>query len=225
MGLLSLAFGNIEKRIFSVTDPVASSLQTWIEDLAPEYSWRLLWPQYTIHTHQQLLPFPPELANLTYYSPAHQLLQTSQLEAAQWLPAEQWYVLAKLDPARLYEVRVSYPASQPFDFELELFSPHLVLEQLNVTLPLPPEDSTQASITATQFLRVRALYAGVSHLPNREKQPVAFNIVLEQLYFYIPFQAYKLVLVILLVVGFAVFVANPIATQTIVSLRDHDKTD
>ncbi|KAJ1971204.1 hypothetical protein H4R34_005816 [Dimargaris verticillata] len=114
---------------------------------------------------------------------------------------------------------------QPFDFELELFSPHLVLEQLNITLPISTGVSIQTSMTATKFLRVRALYAGVSHLPNREKQPVAFNIVLEQLYFYIPFQAYKLVLVILLVAGLAVFVANPIATQTIAALRDHDKTD
>ncbi|KAJ1657797.1 hypothetical protein IWQ61_002854 [Dispira simplex] len=145
------------------------------------------------------------------------------------LPVERWYVLADLTVGQRYEARVSYPASTPTDFLLDVFEPKEMLHVLNISLPTYESSSFEESqtdntissaATAIKFLRIRALYAGVSHLPHREKQPLQYNIVLEVVYFYIPFQSYKLVIIIVLTILFAVFIFNPVAKRVIVAIRD-----
>ncbi|KAJ1966540.1 hypothetical protein IWQ62_002410 [Dispira parvispora] len=195
--------------------PTNPQVRTWLDDWANEYS-----------CHELLYPFPPEKINITYisYSSA-----ASESDLYSNLPVERWYVLTDLEVGERYEARVSYPATAPTDFLLDVFEPKEMLHVLNVSLPtyesssfeaLQTDSAISSSSTAIRFLRVRALYAGVSHLPNREKQPLQYNIVLELVYFYIPFQSYKLVVVILLTILFAVFIFNPVAKRVIVRIRD-----
>ncbi|RKP39509.1 hypothetical protein BJ085DRAFT_37352 [Dimargaris cristalligena] len=246
LGLLcaSLCLANTEKCIFAIpATQTEDGLQPWVERLSNDLSWPVMVPKHTGLTNRMLFPFPPERLGLPYFNPlvVHSDPPPSNANLTGPHALEHWYILAHLAPGRSYEARVSYPASSPTDFKMEIVE----LDQFSDYLPLatpqeivasstqsdPPASDDPASSLAgrpdgvTRFLRVRALYAGFSHIQDRDKQPVYYNIVLEQLYFYIPYQAYKLAVAIVGAVLFAVFVFNPLATRMILALRDKSKLE
>ncbi|KAJ1905178.1 hypothetical protein IWQ60_012334 [Tieghemiomyces parasiticus] len=266
-------------RVSSVTaTSTRETVRRWTHHLATELSWRVLQPKHSSYSNQRIFPFPPSRRQLTYFNPlvAHRQTHTAPFPATDGEPAaasdtrlaanlpshvnltspfalEHWYILAHLSKAHSYEARVSYPASSPADFQLDIFTLADVVEALNSTVPPPAPNTAPVHLTSpvphhhhdddpnalapsaagpqaldhgsTRFLRVRAFYAGFSHLPNREKQPVHFNIVLEQLYLYIPYQAYKLAVAIALAVLLAILVLNPLFTAVILDIRDHRATN
>ncbi|KAG0202587.1 hypothetical protein BGX28_004933 [Mortierella sp. GBA30] len=109
-----------------------------------------------------------------------------------------WYVLQGLDDGASYELRVSYPATSPADFELLIWTLNEAQEHVPKNVHLldyfPKE---------TMFVRIKATYTGISYRStgNSESQspetlPIPYNLVLEKLYFMIPYQALKLIAVI-----------------------------
>ncbi|KAG0347075.1 hypothetical protein BG004_000135, partial [Podila humilis] len=60
----------------------------------------------------------------------------------------------------------------------------------------------------TMFARIKATYTGVSYRAGLESKPVPYNLVLEQLYMLIPYQALKLAfaIAVAVVIGFGFLV-------------------
>ncbi|KAF9921753.1 hypothetical protein BGZ65_010091, partial [Modicella reniformis] len=108
-----------------------------------------------------------------------------------------WYVLDNLEDGASFELRISYPATSPADFEMAVWT----LEQAQEHLPkeiVLTEYFPQASqhVRTTMLARIKATYTGVSYksdgISGPETLPIPYNIVLERLYFMIPHQALKL---------------------------------
>ncbi|KAG0318407.1 hypothetical protein BGZ97_003851, partial [Linnemannia gamsii] len=110
-----------------------------------------------------------------------------------------WYALKDLDDKASFELRISYPATSPADFDMSIWT----LEEAQERLPRNIHLLDHFPKT-TMFARIKATYTGVSYLsngkaPSPEALPVPFNLVLERLYFMIPYQALKLAAVIAVV--------------------------
>ncbi|KAG0360841.1 hypothetical protein BGX24_005475 [Mortierella sp. AD032] len=110
-----------------------------------------------------------------------------------------WYVLKDLDNKASFELRISYPATSPADFDLSVWTLTEAQEQLPTSVDLLDHFSEN-----TMFARIKATYTGVSYVsdgnaPSPETLPVPFNLVLERLYLLIPYQALKLAAVIAVV--------------------------
>ncbi|KAF9966513.1 hypothetical protein BGZ70_002126 [Mortierella alpina] len=113
-----------------------------------------------------------------------------------------WYVLSDLDDGASFELRISYPATSPADFEILVWTLSEAQEHLPKHIRLSDYFSEN-----TMFARVKAVYTGISYLStgdsasrSPETLPVPYNVVLERLYFMIPYQALKLAAVIIVVV-------------------------
>ncbi|KAG0281250.1 hypothetical protein BGZ95_005620 [Linnemannia exigua] len=110
-----------------------------------------------------------------------------------------WYVLKDLDHKTSFELRISYPATSPADFDISVWTLTEAQERLPISVNLLdhfPEN--------TMFARIKATYTGVSYVssgntPSPETLPVPFNLVLERLYLLVPYQALKLAAVIVVV--------------------------
>ncbi|KAF9190848.1 hypothetical protein BGZ51_008133 [Haplosporangium sp. Z 767] len=116
-----------------------------------------------------------------------------------------WYVLKGLEDGVSFELRVSYPATSPADFEMSVWTLQEAQEHLSKDIRLVDFFEEQ-----TMFARIKATYTGVSYRSysehdsskgdaGPEELPVPFNLVLERLYFMIPYQALKLAVVIAVV--------------------------
>ncbi|KAF8939568.1 hypothetical protein BGZ58_009356 [Dissophora ornata] len=110
-----------------------------------------------------------------------------------------WYVLEGLEDGASFELRISYPATSPADFEMTVWT----LDQVQGLVPNSThlfEQFTQE----TMFARIKATYTGVSYrsdgISGPETLPVPYNLVLERLYLLIPYQALKLAAVIIIAV-------------------------
>ncbi|KAG9321648.1 hypothetical protein KVV02_005446 [Mortierella alpina] len=113
-----------------------------------------------------------------------------------------WYVLPDLDDGASFELRISYPATSPADFEIMVWTLSEAQEHLPKHIRLLDHFSKN-----TMFARIKAVYTGISYLStgdsathSPETLPVPYNLVLERLYFMIPYQALKLAAVIIIVV-------------------------
>ncbi|KAF9144891.1 hypothetical protein BGX30_011111 [Mortierella sp. GBA39] len=110
-----------------------------------------------------------------------------------------WYILKDLDNKASFELRISYPATSPADFDMSVWTLEEAQERLPTSIHLLDHFPQN-----TMFARIKATYTGVSYLsngksPSPETLPVPFNLVLERLYFMIPYQALKLAAVIAVV--------------------------
>ncbi|CAG8595904.1 9194_t:CDS:2, partial [Dentiscutata heterogama] len=94
---------------------------------------------------------------------------------------EHWYILDELEEGKTYETRVSYAST----------GSHLKLS------------------TTKKFLRVRAIYDGVSIHRGRDSRPVIYNVVLETLVYGVPRVAINLILVLAIIIGVANFIFVP----------------
>ncbi|KAI9481328.1 MAG: hypothetical protein EXX96DRAFT_455553, partial [Benjaminiella poitrasii] len=104
-----------------------------------------------------------------------------------------WYQLNDLKDGAKYEVRISYPAITPADFQLKILN----------------KCKTENNLWS-YTLQLSAECTGVSNLKGIEFQPVTYNLVLETLYFgFLFYQAYKIVIAILLVLCIGQFLLVP----------------
>ncbi|ORZ02940.1 hypothetical protein BCR43DRAFT_430308 [Syncephalastrum racemosum] len=131
----------------------------------------------------------------------------SQLTRAIVPKEKQYYALSGLNLGSSYELRVSYSASFPTDFSLDL------LDICKV------EDGT-----VTWIAQIQTAYAGVSHMPGKEHAPVSYNLVLENLYFGFLFhQVYKVVLIIAALLAFGALYLIPRVQREIQSVLIKEK--
>ncbi|KAG0220575.1 hypothetical protein BGX31_010839 [Mortierella sp. GBA43] len=136
-----------------------------------------------------------------------------------------WYVLEDLEDGASFELRISYPATSPADFDMVVWT--LDEAQAHVPKDLVLKEHFSQN---TMLARIKATYTGVSYrsdgVTGPETRPVPYNIVLERLYFMIPYQALKLaaVLVVVVVVGLGYLVPT---THRILSSHaiDRKKTE
>ncbi|KAF9281094.1 hypothetical protein BGZ88_011821 [Linnemannia elongata] len=133
-----------------------------------------------------------------------------------------WYVLKDLDNKASFELRISYPATSPADFDMSVWTLEEAQEQLPTSIDLLDHFPQN-----TMFARIKATYTGVSYLsngrlPSPETLPVPFNLVLERLYFMIPYQALKLAAVIALVTVSGLGYAVPRVHRVLIEISAQD---
>nr|CAG8483592.1 5462_t:CDS:2 [Entrophospora candida] len=152
-------------------------------------------PPYTIQRYESIVPFKN-------YEEFNNDLNGEK---------EKWYVLDELEKDYTYETRVSYAATSPTDFILEIISLEDAARIIKARKGLNYLESNpnQITITNKRFLRVRAIYTGVSNVPQKESKPVIYNIVLETLTFGVPRVAFKLALVLGIAVGVGYYIFIP----------------
>ncbi|KAI6133689.1 hypothetical protein EDD17DRAFT_1566012 [Pisolithus thermaeus] len=141
-------------------------------------------------------------------TPLHDVCEAdmkSTLASPMKCPHELWITL-NLDDTnwkgyRAFTLRLSWAASTPADFLIELYSPETVStflagrQQRQITLPegAPSFREGPPPITRTKYARIRVVDAGVPtpqiqldrpnlHLSDRVVEPVHFILILEQLY-------------------------------------------
>eukprot|EP01112_Ceratiomyxa_fruticulosa_P007084 TRINITY_DN1829_c0_g1_i1.p1 TRINITY_DN1829_c0_g1~~TRINITY_DN1829_c0_g1_i1.p1 ORF type:complete len:199 (+),score=41.07 TRINITY_DN1829_c0_g1_i1:317-913(+) len=136
------------------------------------------------------------------------------------------YKLEQLQASSHYEVRISYPATSPTDFIIQLVTEDSETfdtgrDLLNTEKVMFQTDSkgkilgkfpsSPLSQTTLQppYVIVTAKYAGVSYLPNMEKEEVVYDIVLETLLKGAPFDVIKIAVVVVLGLIFVVAVVIP----------------
>ncbi|KAI8052340.1 hypothetical protein BDF22DRAFT_655876 [Syncephalis plumigaleata] len=89
---------------------------------------------------------------------------------------ERWYLLSNITQGERYECRISYGATTPTDFVMSLLR-YDEVDSLLFTEQSSETELVEPVMETTQLiLRVQAIYAGVSNLPNLSKQPVPYNI-------------------------------------------------
>jgi len=125
------------------------------------------------------------------------------------------YILSDLQPNSHYEIRVSYPATSPTDFSFEWSNEDLVqqvgkellnIEKVMFTTDQNSQISNKRPTKEGLFaIRLRAKYSGVSHIPNANKREVTYDIVLETLFYNVPFDAFKIGIFVAL--GFILFLS------------------
>ncbi|KAI9267240.1 hypothetical protein EDC94DRAFT_602713 [Helicostylum pulchrum] len=110
-----------------------------------------------------------------------------------------WYHLNDLKDGSNYEVRISYPAITPADFQLKIL-----------------HACRSSDGTLSYILDVSAIYTGVSYVQGMELQPITFDLVLENLYLSVLFyQVYKITIAIVIVIGLGQFLLIPYVRRLI----------
>ncbi|KAG0000717.1 hypothetical protein BGZ80_008238 [Entomortierella chlamydospora] len=211
---------NTEKVIFTAKHISAPSADSRIDNLAKDSKkthsvldpaqWKRLSSPHTIIRAETLLPSFHENDLI------HVLLE--QAATQQSLPGSQkgtlvkdvedgidlqnrefkWYILEDLENGASFELRISYPSTSPADFDMKVWTLGEAQEQLPSEVRLADHFPQTA-----MFARVKATYTGISYQSNGtsspETFPIPYNLVLERLYFMIPYQALKLAAVIAVV--------------------------
>ncbi|GJJ76316.1 hypothetical protein EMPS_08675 [Entomortierella parvispora] len=233
-----LAVGvGLEEDASSHGQPPSSSPSTRIESLAlaDPKSWKQLTSPHTIHASEKVRPsFYANDATIVSARRRKQQEEQGQVSGKVLFSGElsavlqepdlenrefQWYVLKDLEEGASFELRISYPATSPADFDMKVWTMDEAQHHVPKSIQLSDHFSKN-----TMFARVKATYTGVSYLSSPpptatqnqsqdkdstpvegpETRAIPYNLVLERLYFHIPYQALKLAAAIALavVVGF-----------------------
>jgi len=140
-----------------------------------------------------------------------QLFPDQGLENEVIIPGESViYALDGLEPNSHYEVRISYPATSPTEFSISFVNQvefKTSRQLLNIEKLMFQTDEEAkvvgfAKTTENYLVKVSATYSGVSTIAGADKRPVVYNIVLETLFFGIPYDS--------------VFIASGVAVAVIV---------
>ncbi|KAJ2453286.1 hypothetical protein EV183_002343 [Coemansia sp. RSA 2336] len=137
-----------------------------------------------------VLTSPHTLTEITNIS----TLESSAAQTAK----EHWYCLENLEP-HLYELRVSYAATDPSSFNIEIFTEAELKKLVDVDGDLP----------IALHAKISASYAGVSNIPGLEEKPVPYILALERHVWGVPIQALLLIAVLVAVVAFSLAVVTP----------------
>jgi hypothetical protein len=108
-----------------------------------------------------------------------------------------FYKLENVIPATSYDLKISYPATIPTDFTIEV-----ITANLSQTRRLLNTEKSQFTVESgkTYIAVVTAHRTGVSVYLEVLQQPVVFNIVLSTLYYGLPQEVWKLVFLVLLAI-------------------------
>ncbi|KXJ28223.1 hypothetical protein AC249_AIPGENE5867 [Exaiptasia diaphana] len=101
------------------------------------------------------------------------------------------YWLTNLEHECDYELRISYPATIPTTFLLELTSPINYLPGHQGRKLLNIEKMIFKNSKSDQYAKVTAIRTGLPWNSAKLKDRVYFNIVLEKLYFGLPLEVWK----------------------------------
>ncbi|CAG8477294.1 12359_t:CDS:2, partial [Ambispora leptoticha] len=128
---------------------------------------------YTIIRHQSIIPF----ATISEFD-EHNNQNVKDNK-------EHWYLLSDLVDGETYETRVSYAATSPTNFVMEIYDLESVatilrnrgeLSSTIITKNDDDYDPTSKIKTTNKLLRIRGIYDGYSSIPGKENQAVAYNI-------------------------------------------------
>ncbi|KAJ7382861.1 hypothetical protein OS493_032230 [Desmophyllum pertusum] len=108
------------------------------------------------------------------------------------------YHLVQLERSRSYELRVSYPSTTPTDFYIQL-APQEAVQRRKTRKLLNIDKLVFRNDLTEQFANVTAIRAGVPYDPASLAEPVVYNIVLEELLLGIPWHAWRLVVLVILI--------------------------
>ncbi|CAG8566835.1 3391_t:CDS:2 [Paraglomus brasilianum] len=172
---------------------------------------KTLRPPYAIQRYEIIVPFPD--AAISSFSQSED--------------KERWYILDELEQGHTYEARVSYAASSPTEFVMEILGMEetaTILKERGVLEELADHKDAKVN-TTRRVLRVRAIYAGVSIVPGRESQAIKYNIVLETLTYGIPYVAIKLVIVLIAIIGVSLFLIVPSVWKTLQTIRELEEVN
>ncbi|CAG8529823.1 388_t:CDS:2 [Paraglomus occultum] len=210
--LLSVVEANIEKEtLTSTSDVVPVNIINGIEEWAKKHALVTLRPPYAIQRYEMIVPFPnAEISSV---------LQSGD--------KERWYILDELDQRHTYEARISYAASSPTEFVMDILGIEetaAILKERGVLEELADHKDAKVN-TTRRVLRVRAIYAGVSIVPGRESQAIKYNIVLETLTYGIPYVAIKLVIVLVAIIGVSLFLIVPSVWKVLQTIRELEEVN
>ncbi|KAL1933530.1 hypothetical protein VTP01DRAFT_7620 [Rhizomucor pusillus] len=122
----------------------------------------------------------------TTLQPPHKCVQMRQLSRDK---QEHWYAIQALQDKMAYEIRISYPATFPTDFELSWIDACKVLPPVLNTSETIHQDTDKVN----GLVSVKGLYTGITH--KDAVSPVTYDIVLENLYSgFLFYHVYKVVL-------------------------------
>ncbi|KAI9499908.1 hypothetical protein BX070DRAFT_255623 [Coemansia spiralis] len=173
--LCALVFANTEIRHFTPTDE--SSETASISQLSRDKIVAALVPSLKSLTG----PYETiEFEKLAY-------LQSTNTTATD---RENWYALRNLENGRRYEIRVSYAATTPSDFQLTLFTFGDLLNTYGKSIKeaavsagvqnMETSEHQEGLANVAMYVKVAALYAGVSTMPGLENQLVPYVLTLEK---------------------------------------------
>ncbi|KAJ2444910.1 hypothetical protein IWW46_001766 [Coemansia sp. RSA 2440] len=121
---------------------------------------------------------------------------------------EHWYCLRNLEPGLSHELRISYAATTPSRFIIDIFSSSEVQQLYNLTneqVLLGQEDAAEQIM----YARVTVSYAGASHIQGLENDDIPYIFTLEKHILGLPVQALWLIAVIVAVVALSLLVVTP----------------
>ncbi|GBC03213.1 hypothetical protein RclHR1_05010013 [Rhizophagus clarus] len=188
---------NIEKEVFtSNVVKISENFYKEILEWSEQKGLVTLTPPYTIQRYEWIVPF----------------INADEFTQNKTGQKEKWYILDGLEEGNTYETRVSYAATSPTTFILEImgFEEAVNIFKKRQNLEITQSNSQKIMTTTKKLLRVRAKYEGVSNIPGREFRPIRYNIVLETLTFGVPRVAFKLILTLALILGVGYFICVPL---------------
>lgn len=222
--LIALVWANTEKIIFHGSKEIESAhdphtyhhVNSWAERKA----WPALQAPYASHPDS----IRPRSALDDGHNPIN--AEDPHYEYQNEIPFQRWYRLQGIQSGGGYEARISYPATSPTDFKIMLLNYTQVYSILNDPILHGSSNSAEFQdflesdndmdlkvlhdMKYTLYLFVEGNYTGVSTVEGVEFRPVKYNLALEQLHLgFIPNQAYKLAISLLIVVGLGVFFVVP----------------
>ncbi|KAM7429090.1 hypothetical protein ABFA07_020025 [Porites harrisoni] len=130
------------------------------------------------------------------------------------------YHLVQLKPGKNYELRVSYRSTTPTDFYIRLI-PKYALQLRDRSRQLLNIDKLVFNNQLTdmeQFANVTVIRTGVPLNPASLGEPVLYNIVLEELFFGVPWHVWKLVV---LVIGIIIITVRCLVPRTLAFIEEN----
>ncbi|KAJ1897980.1 hypothetical protein LPJ66_003037 [Kickxella alabastrina] len=169
------------------------------------------------HQLSRLIPGQVLLSS-PYTSTGTELIASLQSVNSTRQDRERWYCLADLEPNESYELRVSYAATTPADFTIEIFTIDQMAKLHGVAVdafdanPLESQgnpNTLTSGARLTMYTKVTASYSGVSVVPRMEDRRVPYVFVLEKHVLGLPIQAIKLIAVLVVVIAFSLLWVTP----------------
>lgn len=154
--------------------------------------------------------FIQHYANFDVDNPQRGKVLTSHSNANSRSNSEQWYIIDTV-PSKRYEIRISYPAINPTNFEIDTFEASSMLQEWGIK-----DTSSDRVDTSVLFVRIRAVAMGISIFPQAN---VGYNIVVEEMVFNLfPPVIFPLIGSILVLVFLSWFVLFPFFERYILSV-------
>ncbi|CAG8757192.1 12504_t:CDS:2, partial [Racocetra persica] len=150
------------KEVFiSTTEIIPESLFHEVDDWSVQEGLVTLKPPYTIQRYERVIPYK----------------NSEEFKSTERSDKENWYILDELEEEKTYETRVSYASTSPTIFVLNIMDFKEVMKIIRKNNATDDEKTSHPKLSTTKkFLRVRAIYDGVSIHHGRGSRPVIYNV-------------------------------------------------